>query len=492
MDTRNTKAPRSRIIIAIVVLAVGLSCAFLQESLMPAGPAEEPSMEEPSPPTEPPAPADTQPPAPSRDALNAEGPWLLVETPDGLWAANPDGSGLTQLTDIDYWQGNLGDAIQPMGRHIAYLAPVDSYKKMTLNLLSLPEGEVTATISLTTTETEAQVETTGSEALRAIGDMRSYAWSPDGTLLAFGGLMDGPSAEIYLYTFASGEVQRVSQDEAQNYGPAWSPDGEALLYFGADGFGTGAGFDTTGVWIANGDGTDVRMLLTPGEEIEIEELLGWMDNTTAVINTWNFKCGWGNMNLRLFDLLSAETTMLHEGCYHSAVVNNRRGEVIFASEEGLYLVTKEAREPVQVSTEPVNRIDPWRPANDLINVYFKDGSLATFGGYGDLDHQVSPVKISSGSLDVATYGLIWGWTSTGEDQPGAWITGPGMEIGQIYSGKARAPIWDLDNNLLFFARGEGEVYSLYRTTFEAFYEDLSEVASLEANFIQSVAWLGAR
>ena len=43
----------------------------------------------------------------TNSGLNAEGPWLLMETDQGLWAANPDGSGMAQLTDVDYWHGSL-------------------------------------------------------------------------------------------------------------------------------------------------------------------------------------------------------------------------------------------------------------------------------------------------------------------------------------------------------------------------------------------------
>jgi hypothetical protein len=108
-----------------------------------------------------------------------------------------------------------------------------------------------------------------------------------------------------------------------------------------------------------------------------------------------------------------------------------------------------------------------------------------------MEHQVSPVSASSGDLQVAMYGLIWGWTSQDAAQPGAWISGPGVEIGQIYPGKARCPAWDLHNNLLFFALADTGGYDLYRITFDSHYTDLSRVNHLDAD-VNNVVWLGPR
>jgi len=493
----HNRIPRSTLTIILIALLIsGLSCQWLTQDLMPAPPADEPPAEETAPPAEPPAPAGTQAPVLDTSALNAEGPWLLIETPEGLWAANQDGTGMTQLTEVDYWGEDLEWAVQPGGDLVAFLSPVDSYHHMALNLLSLPDGTVTKVTDLTSLETEAYADLgpgePGFEALRAI-EYNRPVWSPDGTRLAFIGLMDGPSAEVYLYTVASGEVKRVSQDEAQNYLVSWSPDGAQLLYFGADGFGTGAGFDTTGVWSARGDGTSVTWLYVP--KGGAEELVGWLDATTAVMDTWTPVCG--SEKLRLFDIVSTQTVMLDEGCFISATaISWEYGAALFANNDGLYRLRTDDRSPVLLSTDPVARIDPWKPGASTFTVRFENGEVATYGNvsskYTDLQYQVSPINASAGNIEVAEYGVIWAWTSSDANQPGAWITGPGVEIGQIYPGEAVAPIWDADNNLLFFTPQEGGGYRIYRTTFETFYRDLNEVGALEAGFIRSMAWLEGR
>lgn len=431
----------------------------------------------------------TQPPIVNNGGLNAEGPWLLMEADQGLWAANPDGSGMTQLTDVDYWHGSLQAAIQPLGNQVVFISPGNyDFHNMALNLLSLPDGHVTKITDLTSVQSEAYAGSDpgepGFEALRAVGEQLSYAWSPDGTRLAFAGVMDGPSAEIYLYDAVSGDVRRVSQDNAQDFSPSWSPDGNHLLYLGADGFGTGAGMVMAGVWSADGEGNNATLLYKSNSSGE--EIVGWLDNTAAVLDSWSSACG--SAQLRLYDVVGKQQAMLNQDCFISAAANSRRGEVIFANRSGLYLLTADNRTPVLLSPDLVARIDPWRPDNDIFNVRFENGGIATFGS-SDMDHQVSPVQAPSESLDVAIYGAIWGWTSNDNSQPGAWISGPGMEIGQIFTGKARLPIWDLHNNLLFFASESGSGYSLYRTTFDSYYQDLSVVASINGE-VQAVTWLG--
>jgi hypothetical protein len=486
MDTK-CKTPKSRIAIStIVLLTAGLGCQYLTGSIPPTSPPAQISSLTPQLPS-----PVTQAPIVNTGELNAEGPWLLMETDQGLWSANPDGSGLTQLTDVDYWQGDMQNAVQPGGNQVVFITPGSyDFNHMALNLLSLPDGKITKVTDLTSPETEAYAESspgdTGFEALRAVGEQHSHAWSPDGSRLAFAGVMDGPSAEIYLYDVTSGQIQRVSQDDAQNYWPSWSPDGNHLLYLGAETFGTGAGFDTTGVWSVRGDGTNVTWLYVP--EGGAEELVGWLDDTTAVLDTWKPVCG--SAGLRLFDIVTTKTVMLNEDCFISAAAGGSRSEAIFANSSNLYLLTADNRKPVSVSQDPVARIDPWGLDDYLFTVHFENGGIATFGS-GSMDHQVSPVNAPSGNLDVAMYGAIWGWTSEDDSLPGAWISGPGVEIGQIFSGKARLPIWDPHNNLLFFAHEAGSGYSIYRTTFDAYYSDLSVAAFINAE-VQAVTWLGVQ
>jgi hypothetical protein len=500
MDDKVPKPGFKYATVVIILVIVSLGCLCLPTNIFPTSPS--PTLPVPSTltvapvlPTDTVTPEVAQPgvetPVSSPANLNETGPWLLVETNKGLWASNADGSGMGQLTDADYWNRNLNSAIQPGGDRVVFLSPASyDLNHMTLNLLSLPEGTVTRITDLTSPATEAYTDASpgdfGNSALQAVRDEHNYAWSPDGTRLAFVGLMDGPSAEIYIYDTVTEQIKRVSTDDAQNYWPSWSPDGETLLYLGTDFFGVGAGFDTTGFWSARGDGTNVTKLYIPGGGSE--EIAGWLDDITSLLSTWG---GGGTKNLRLFDTVTTETTLLSEDAIIGAVTDSWRGAAMFADSTGLYLLTNENRVPTQVSQEQVARIDNVEPGEFFFTVYYSNGMLSTYGT-SEYDQQDSPINADTGSLDVAMYGIIWGWTSEDNSEAGAWITGPGVEIGKIFDYNARLPTWDEHNNLLFFAPyADTYGYNLYRTTFDAYYRDLEMVGFIDAEVIE-VVWLGGQ
>jgi dipeptidyl aminopeptidase/acylaminoacyl peptidase len=359
---------------------------------------------------------------------------------------------------------------------------------MALNLLSLPDGQITKITDLTSDITEIFADASpgdpGFEALRAVGEQTSYAWSPDGSKLAFSGAMEGTSSDIYLYDVQTEGITRVSQNAEQDFYPSWSPDGNTLLYLAVNSFGTGAGWDMSGIWVANGNGSNPTQLFA--SESAGEEIKGWLDNKNVLLASWDQPCGL--QKLRLVDLSTNQETMLNYDCFNSATADGYYGAALFSNSTGVYMLTAEDLTPVQVDPEGDATVDHRYPGDQIFSVRFSSGGIATFGNISQYDHQVSPVQASFGELDVAVYGVIWGWTSRNEAQPGVWITGPGLEIGQIFYDPAILPIWSRDNNLLFFATQESG-YAIYLTKFDSYYSDLQQVNFLEGDPI-CVAWLG--
>jgi hypothetical protein len=58
----------------------------------------------------------------------------------------------------------------------------------------------------------------------------SMAWSPDGKYLAFGAMLDGDSADVYLYDIDTGKIQSLEEGPWNAHSIHWSPDGQWILF----------------------------------------------------------------------------------------------------------------------------------------------------------------------------------------------------------------------------------------------------------------------
>ncbi|MCJ7566928.1 MAG: hypothetical protein MUO58_05260 [Anaerolineales bacterium] len=275
------------------------------------------------------APTPTQPAVPivaaPREAtpapLSEDGPWWILNTMQGLWIMNADGSGLKAL----YLSAEANPdpihhpAIAPGGDHIAFVSSSDWEEGIRLHILSLPEAD----------ETVIQVLPAGiphdledfepgnpafeaDQASIALLNINSIAWSPDGVQLAFVGMIDGPSTDLYLYDVASGEILRLSDGPSHAIRPSWSPDGDILLHAGVQSFGNGAGYNMAGVWAV--DLSDFSICSIDAEALRGNFLFrGWLDNTTFILASWDAWCGLSN--LRAVDVESGTIQTLWPGAF---------------------------------------------------------------------------------------------------------------------------------------------------------------------------------
>jgi len=65
--------------------------------------------------------------------------------------------------------------------------------------------------------------------LENIGAIKSPAWSPDGTSIAFSGLKGGIS-DIYTWSLTSGQVEQLTNDKYADQQPTWSPDQSTIAF----------------------------------------------------------------------------------------------------------------------------------------------------------------------------------------------------------------------------------------------------------------------
>jgi hypothetical protein len=498
-NTRQKKVVLSGIL-AILVMACMCSPASLLATITPS---PEVSMPETALPPTDISPTDTETPpvevvlsttvASGVEGLQPDVPWLIVTTDDGLWAANMDGSNLVNLAEKSYLEIDLQRAISSPAHKIAVLTSAqDYYHELALQVISLPGGEVVKNIDLTTVNTEPGTDSapgdSSLEAMRAVAEQSSYSWSPDGTRLAFTAALDKPDADIYVYDLESQDIQKVSDDAGQDYFPSWSPDGKSVLYFEAEGFGTGAGYAMSGIWLAAADGSGAKKLATPTSSDE--QLVGWRDNETAVLTSWSPANG--TNQLRLYNTRTKKQNILVKGAVSGAAVATGieadSGAVMYGSEDGLYLLTPATTTPQKLTVEQVSSYGypaaiRWQAEGRIFIVHSEGGVISTFMADGS-QRTDPPFQTSGGSLEVSSFGLIWGWTNKGGENEGAWISGPGLTDSQVLNGPASNPKWNIDNDLLFFVGQD-----LYRTTFNSNYSDAAVVGSLTGNVIDT-AWMG--
>ena len=149
------------------------------------------------------------------------------------------------------------------------------------------------------------------------------------------------------------------------------PEGQS--YLAADAFGTGAGWLMSGVWAADGNGTNPTQLFS--SDSAAEEIVGWLDDTTAVLNTWDQPCG--SQKLRLYDVNSHQATMLYTDCFNAAAANGYFGDLLYANSSGIFQLTAEDHTPVQVDTDGDVYIEPIYTGDQVFAVRYSNGGMAT-------------------------------------------------------------------------------------------------------------------
>jgi Tol biopolymer transport system component len=340
METRAQlgAVPRSVILLATLVLLTGLAAGAIA---LGAG--------------------SSSGPPPTGPAANG----LIAYTSDGdIWVVNPDGSGRRQLTSgpaddhspvwsrdgtrVAYW------SVDPTGAPASIMVVgADGSDRLTIftdeqGATSLPvdwspDGERIAFVLCPADGrcgdfVVVQTDGTGAQTISDgafEGEMMS--WSPDGTMLAWGGRHGADERGVYVMTPDGSDVRRISGitslEPPHFCCPRWSPDGASLVTHAgenggepdiwvieADGSeetnlteGPGSGFlpqvSPDGAWIAFRDGETVFLVPSTGGEIRV---IGegtdyyWSPDGTALALG-------GIGDLRIVDVVTGDTIARIEG-----------------------------------------------------------------------------------------------------------------------------------------------------------------------------------
>jgi hypothetical protein len=397
-----------------------------------------------------------------------EGPWLLIEAEDGMWAVNPDGSGLTYLTDeIPISAQDMRESVSPRGGAFALVTTTDplNMTNLTLKLLHLPDGELEIVTPLTSDETEPGPDALpGSEDYEVVfglSGMHNLDWSPDGDQLAFMGAMDGPSSDLYVYTLDSGEITRLTDGPSQGIRPTWSPDGAYIVHAGVGSFGTGAGYDVQGIWAAEPDGSSVVTLYPIPEESGDEEILGWVSPRRFLVYTWNVVCG--TKNLRVYDIDSGKTVVLWKDFFSNVIFSPQTQTALVnvdewtvdcnpGGSEGSFLLQPGQAMPLKVLDFGSYWMD-WYPS---AGVYLVKNEAQMFEVWPDGEVRRLADAPGADLPAVSTDGRMWAFAESPQgDSPGLWLGEFGNETELIFPQASRDVTWAPGGEGFFFFSESG-------------------------------------
>lgn len=88
---------------------------------------------------------------------------------------------------------------------------------------------------------------------------RGPVYSPDGDHLAFMAL-DGSVWQIFTYDFSAKETRQITFSENDCRWPAWSPNGDFIVFNSA----TGGGSTPTGIWVVSANGDNLTPVISNG------------------------------------------------------------------------------------------------------------------------------------------------------------------------------------------------------------------------------------
>jgi len=175
----------------------------------------------------------------SEEGIQYTGAWFLLDTLDSKSRLLNYSSVMAYAYPYAGFYGSPG--FSPDGKWLVYYSGmlpteeelnVDGSYELTMNLLSLADGEIKKQVNLLAPDFPASIDTESYASFLYGFDSRN--WSPNGRYLAFAGAMDGPSSDIYLLDVVDQSVIRLTDGPGNIQWIKWSPDGNRILHSSAN------------------------------------------------------------------------------------------------------------------------------------------------------------------------------------------------------------------------------------------------------------------
>lgn len=405
--------------------------------------------------------------------LSLEGPWWVFAGADGLWAVNADGTGATRISEHDfgYYGIDITGWTASRGGHLAYITTQDTYYDASLHITSLPNLQDEAVVPLTVDATEpSRHAAPGDPALDAVSVViqdDSFAWSPDDRWLAFTGMLEGPTSDLYVYDTTTDHITRLTDGPTQATRPLWSHDGRFILHTALEGANIDTGMHVQAFWVAAADGSGVT-LVHEGED----QLVGWTAGDRFILYSIDTICG--EHDLRAVDL-SAEQHSIWEGYFNRVAYEPESGTVLVAiwadtasSEwcnvdqgQGLFLTNADGAAPIRIVEDEIQEI-VWSREAQLFFARTDHGILAVSLSGEFIDLAVPKASFGFPRVAVGTRELAWRGA-------GLWLSSLTSSIDQppqqIYPHRTIRLQWTPSGSHLLFTTADGSLYVAQRPEF---------------------------
>jgi dipeptidyl aminopeptidase/acylaminoacyl peptidase len=452
--------------------------------------------------TSPPVPDETLPPSPGPtptplptptppevrilsegEGMQTTGPWLIFAIRDGFWLVNHQGDEVGFMPIFrEYYPAEW--VVSPQGGLVAFVEG-EPYFTMYLKVLSLQDYTLLQTIDLLSYEGEGPAFDNEEDALRFNDDrwaaVSHFAWSHDGSKLAFVGSHQGPTPDLYVYDVQTNKVARLTSGPTHATSLYWSPDDKYIYHAGVEQLHEGSsGRGNTGwtFYAARADGSGVTTVFTSELEGRGDEfVIDWYSDNQVIMDSAYWFCG--RFDLRLVDIESGKQVTIWPDQYRGIGYNSEdKTALVWVSEKffskecgsigesGLYLVSipDGRREKVEGIKEEniVGRID-W---NEVVSRFIlfidnKSGMLTNDGILENISKR-RPVISPDGTL-TAWVGFN-GQSLSISDQDGTLVEFDVTE-------KIEYPTWSPDGLRLFFfledeSHGFSDLYMAEAPDFE--------------------------